>query len=207
MSWIGHRFLQVQSARSVLCEATDIDEYKKIYMSILYFCTITTNIFFLLREVVMPSIIVLNMTIDGYFLPESKIETIEDLLLFLNRVLDGSATVWGAKVFSSPFFSVKTSPSCAIQWAFSNKIPFTLISYSEEMGICSALRELSLKRSLLWWWVWLTLFIILAEGYIYSYFIFSQIFTKRLTHRNQKTRLNTSSSNIYLRLIFRSLLS
>lgn len=53
---------------------------------------ITTNMF-LLREVEMPSIIVLNMTIDGYCLPESKIETFEELLRFLNSVLDGSAKV------------------------------------------------------------------------------------------------------------------
>ncbi|KTF93935.1 hypothetical protein cypCar_00033218 [Cyprinus carpio] len=47
------------------------------------------------REVEMPFIIVLNMTIDGYCLPESKIETVEDLLCFLNSVLDGSAKLLG----------------------------------------------------------------------------------------------------------------
>uniref|UniRef100_A0A8C1ZB85 protein disulfide-isomerase n=1 Tax=Cyprinus carpio TaxID=7962 RepID=A0A8C1ZB85_CYPCA len=50
-------------------------------------------------EVEMPSIIVLNMTIDGYCLPESKIETIEDLLRFLNSVLDGSAKLLGGNGF------------------------------------------------------------------------------------------------------------
>jgi len=49
--------------------------------------------FLLHREVAIPSIIVLNMTIDGYYLPESEIETIEDLLRFLNSVLDGSTSV------------------------------------------------------------------------------------------------------------------
>ncbi|XP_051730771.1 protein disulfide-isomerase TMX3a [Ctenopharyngodon idella] len=53
----------------------------------------------IMGEVAMPSIIVLNMTIDGYWLPESKIETIEDLLLFLNSVLDGSATLLGGNGF------------------------------------------------------------------------------------------------------------
>uniref|UniRef100_A0A8C1KQ32 protein disulfide-isomerase n=1 Tax=Cyprinus carpio TaxID=7962 RepID=A0A8C1KQ32_CYPCA len=50
-------------------------------------------------EVEMPSIIVLNMTIDGYCLPESKIETIEDLLRFLNSVLDGRAKLLGGNGF------------------------------------------------------------------------------------------------------------
>lgn len=61
------------------------------HSALIYFCIITTNI--LLREVAIPAIIVLNMTIDGYCLPESKIETIEDLLRFLNSVLDGSTSV------------------------------------------------------------------------------------------------------------------
>ncbi|XP_050984581.1 protein disulfide-isomerase TMX3a [Labeo rohita] len=53
----------------------------------------------IMGEVEMPSIIVLNMTIDGYCLPESKIETIEDLLHFLNSVLDGSAKLLGGNGF------------------------------------------------------------------------------------------------------------
>ncbi|XP_016395335.1 protein disulfide-isomerase TMX3-like [Sinocyclocheilus rhinocerous] len=52
-----------------------------------------------LSEVERPSIIVLNMTIDGYCLPESKIETIEDLLRFVNSVLDGSAKLLGGNGF------------------------------------------------------------------------------------------------------------
>ncbi|XP_016312429.1 protein disulfide-isomerase TMX3-like [Sinocyclocheilus anshuiensis] len=53
----------------------------------------------IMGEVEMPFIIVLNMTIDGYCLPESKIETIEDLLRFLNSVLDGSAKLLGGNGF------------------------------------------------------------------------------------------------------------
>uniref|UniRef100_A0A9J7Z4B6 protein disulfide-isomerase n=2 Tax=Cyprinus carpio TaxID=7962 RepID=A0A9J7Z4B6_CYPCA len=53
----------------------------------------------IMGEVEMPFIIVLNMTIDGYCLPESKIETVEDLLCFLNSVLDGSAKVCGGRYF------------------------------------------------------------------------------------------------------------
>ncbi|XP_048019699.1 protein disulfide-isomerase TMX3a [Megalobrama amblycephala] len=73
-------------------------EYKDHYKSDYQFGYMDGNEYInglIMGEVVMPSIIVLNMTIDGYFLPESKIETIEDLLLFLNSVLDGSATLLG----------------------------------------------------------------------------------------------------------------
>ncbi|XP_051556312.1 protein disulfide-isomerase TMX3-like [Myxocyprinus asiaticus] len=49
----------------------------------------------IMGEVLMPSIIVLNLSIDGYFLPQSKIETIEDLLYFLNSVLDGREKLLG----------------------------------------------------------------------------------------------------------------
>lgn len=41
----------------------------------------------------MPSIIVLNMSVDGYFLPGSKIETTEDVIHFLNNVLKGRVKV------------------------------------------------------------------------------------------------------------------
>lgn len=44
-------------------------------------------------ELAMPSLIVMNMTIDGYYLPEQNIETIEELLQFLNNVLNGKAKV------------------------------------------------------------------------------------------------------------------
>ncbi|KAG1969932.1 protein disulfide-isomerase TMX3 [Pimephales promelas] len=53
----------------------------------------------IMGEVAIPSIIVLNMTIDGYYLPESEIETIEDLLRFLNSVLDGSTSLLGGNGF------------------------------------------------------------------------------------------------------------
>uniref|UniRef100_A0A8C2KVJ3 protein disulfide-isomerase n=1 Tax=Cyprinus carpio TaxID=7962 RepID=A0A8C2KVJ3_CYPCA len=58
----------------------------------------------IMGEVEMPFIIVLNMTIDGYCLPESKIETVEDLLCFLNSVLDGSAKVCGGRYFPVRLF-------------------------------------------------------------------------------------------------------
>jgi len=44
-------------------------------------------------EVQMPSIIVLNLSNDGYFLPPVVMETEEHLLEFLNGVLDKSFEV------------------------------------------------------------------------------------------------------------------
>ncbi|KAI7809378.1 protein disulfide-isomerase TMX3 precursor [Triplophysa rosa] len=49
----------------------------------------------IMGEIMMPSIIVLNMSVDGYFLPGSKIETIEDVIHFLNSVLRGSVKLLG----------------------------------------------------------------------------------------------------------------
>lgn len=103
---------------------------------------------FLFREVEMPSIIVLNMTIDGYCLPESKIETIEDLLRFLNSVLDGSAKVCGGRYFPVRLFChapVKYIEPLLIKFLFSP------ISYSEEIDFCSTLNKFLIKQGLLWW--------------------------------------------------------
>lgn len=45
------------------------------------------------RELIMPSIIVLNMSTDSYFLSDDKVETEEQLLLFMNNVLAGHIKV------------------------------------------------------------------------------------------------------------------
>lgn len=58
----------------------------------------------------MPSIIVLNMSIDGYFLPVSKIETIEDVIHFLNSVLEGRVEVRSVRNLSASQFFI-----CEIQ--------------------------------------------------------------------------------------------
>lgn len=41
----------------------------------------------------MPSFIVLDLAVDGYFLPSVSVETEQHLLDFLNGVLNGSAQV------------------------------------------------------------------------------------------------------------------
>lgn len=48
---------------------------------------------FVLREVIVPSLIVINLSNDGYFLPPGAVETERHLLDFLNGVLDGSVQV------------------------------------------------------------------------------------------------------------------
>ncbi|XP_067309143.1 protein disulfide-isomerase tmx3a [Pseudorasbora parva] len=77
-------------------------EYRDLYKSNYQFGYVDGNEYInglIMGEVAIPSIIVLNMTIDGYCLPESKIETMDDLLHFLNSVLDGSATLLGGNGF------------------------------------------------------------------------------------------------------------
>lgn len=44
-------------------------------------------------EVAVPSFIVVDLSIDGYFLPSGTMETEQHLLDFLNGVLDGSIEV------------------------------------------------------------------------------------------------------------------
>uniref|UniRef100_A0AAR2IW49 protein disulfide-isomerase n=1 Tax=Pygocentrus nattereri TaxID=42514 RepID=A0AAR2IW49_PYGNA len=50
---------------------------------------------FIMGELALPSLIVMNMTIDGYYLPEQKVETMEELLQFLNSVLNGRSKLLG----------------------------------------------------------------------------------------------------------------
>lgn len=48
---------------------------------------------FVLREVSVPSFIVVNLPTDSYFLPSDAVETEQQLLDFLDGVLDGSVEV------------------------------------------------------------------------------------------------------------------
>ncbi|XP_061111706.1 protein disulfide-isomerase TMX3-like, partial [Conger conger] len=49
----------------------------------------------IMGEVAVPSIIVLNTSNDQYFLPGEPVETMEQLLLFINSIMDGSAKAQG----------------------------------------------------------------------------------------------------------------
>ncbi|XP_076838161.1 protein disulfide-isomerase tmx3a [Brachyhypopomus gauderio] len=54
---------------------------------------------FIMGELPMPSLVVMNMSIDGYYLPRRKVEKIEDLLRFLNSVLSGRSELLGGNGF------------------------------------------------------------------------------------------------------------
>ncbi|KAL6467561.1 hypothetical protein MHYP_G00232380 [Metynnis hypsauchen] len=54
---------------------------------------------FIMSELALPSLIVMNMTIDGYYLPEQKVETMEELLQFLNNILNGRSKLLGGNGF------------------------------------------------------------------------------------------------------------
>lgn len=49
--------------------------------------------FVVVREVGVPSFIVVDLSSDGYFLPPAAVKTERHLLDFLNGVLDGSIQV------------------------------------------------------------------------------------------------------------------
>ncbi|KAL7842852.1 hypothetical protein SRHO_G00245410 [Serrasalmus rhombeus] len=73
-------------------------EYRDHYNTNFQFGYIQGNDYingFIMGELALPSLIVMNMTIDGYYLPEQKIETMEELLQFLNSVLNGRSKLLG----------------------------------------------------------------------------------------------------------------
>ncbi|XP_030624308.1 protein disulfide-isomerase TMX3 isoform X1 [Chanos chanos] len=49
----------------------------------------------IMGEVTVPSIIILNTSNEQYFLPSEPVETLEQLVHFINSVLDGSAQAYG----------------------------------------------------------------------------------------------------------------
>uniref|UniRef100_A0A673AQR6 protein disulfide-isomerase n=1 Tax=Sphaeramia orbicularis TaxID=375764 RepID=A0A673AQR6_9TELE len=73
--------------------AGNSDKYKSFYFGFMdepdYIRGLTMS------DVIVPSFIVVNLSNDGYFLPSVAVETEQQLLDFLNRVLDGSIQVSG----------------------------------------------------------------------------------------------------------------
>lgn len=53
-------------------------------------------------EVAVPSVIILNTSNEQYFLPSEPIETVEQLVQFINSVLNGSAQVQVSSSSPSP---------------------------------------------------------------------------------------------------------
>ncbi|GAA6235093.1 protein disulfide-isomerase TMX3-like [Lates japonicus] len=88
-------------------------------------------------EVIVPSLIIINLSNDGYFLPPGAVETERHLLDFLNGVLDGSVQchggnsatqrirrfIYDAKVTLTPVFSQAPLLGC-----FLVGFPFTILA-------------------------------------------------------------------------------
>ncbi|XP_060679270.1 protein disulfide-isomerase TMX3-like isoform X1 [Hemiscyllium ocellatum] len=53
----------------------------------------------IMDEVIVPSIVVLNTSNQQYFIPETAIESIEDLIKFINDIMEGSAQAQGGDSF------------------------------------------------------------------------------------------------------------
>ncbi|KAK2822948.1 hypothetical protein Q5P01_023013 [Channa striata] len=72
--------------------------YRETYSRNFYFGFMEGNDYInglVMGEVILPSLFVLNLSNDGFFLPPSTIETEQHLLDFLNGVLDGSSQCHG----------------------------------------------------------------------------------------------------------------
>ncbi|KAF5908947.1 protein disulfide-isomerase TMX3-like, partial [Clarias magur] len=53
----------------------------------------------IMGELPLPSLIVMNISIDGYYLPGSTVDTVEDFLRFLNSILAGRSELLGGNGF------------------------------------------------------------------------------------------------------------
>ncbi|XP_045074725.1 protein disulfide-isomerase TMX3-like isoform X2 [Coregonus clupeaformis] len=91
-------------------------EYKDFYSKEFHFGHMEGNEYInglIMEEVTMPSIIVLNMSNDGYFLPPNKVETKDQLLKFIDGVLKGQIKSQGGNGFYQRFirmaFNTKTT--------------------------------------------------------------------------------------------------
>ncbi|KAK6302283.1 hypothetical protein J4Q44_G00266380 [Coregonus suidteri] len=95
-------------------------EYKDFYSKEFQFGHMEGNEYInglIMEEVTMPSIIVLNMSNDGYFLPPNKVETKDQLLKFIDGVLKGQIKSQGGNGFYQRF----------IRMAFNTKTTVTII--------------------------------------------------------------------------------
>lgn len=64
-------------------------------------------------EVAIPSFIVVNLAVDGYFFPSGAVETEQHLLDFLDGVLNGSIEVARASTLLEVIFPT-SSPVCFV---------------------------------------------------------------------------------------------
>ncbi|XP_072525098.1 protein disulfide-isomerase tmx3a [Salminus brasiliensis] len=90
---------------------------------------------FIMSELAMPSLIVMNMTIDGYFVPERKIETIEELLQFLNNVLNGRSKILGGNGFLRRMKRLYYRATSAIKTSYASAPFVTCFLFSLPVGL------------------------------------------------------------------------
>uniref|UniRef100_A0A4W5RM70 Protein disulfide-isomerase TMX3 n=1 Tax=Hucho hucho TaxID=62062 RepID=A0A4W5RM70_9TELE len=91
-------------------------EYKDLYSKEFQFGHMDGNEYInglIMEELAMPSIIVLNVSNDGYFLPPNKVETKEQLVKFIDGVLKGRIKSQGGNGYYQCFiriaFNTKTT--------------------------------------------------------------------------------------------------
>ncbi|XP_053083644.1 protein disulfide-isomerase TMX3a isoform X2 [Pangasianodon hypophthalmus] len=102
----------------------------------------------IMGELPVPSLIVMNMSIDGYYLPGYTVETIEDLLQFLNSILTGRSELLGGNGFLRRIKRLYYRATSALKTSFASapfgtcfliSLPLVVIGFIV-MGICTAER-------------------------------------------------------------------
>ncbi|XP_056149930.1 protein disulfide-isomerase TMX3-like [Lampris incognitus] len=81
-------------------------DYKELYSRDFHFGYMEDRDYIeglVMGEVAVPSLMVVNLSSDGYFLPPGSVETEEDLLDFLNGVLDNRIECQGGNGFTQRF--------------------------------------------------------------------------------------------------------
>ncbi|KAF7692836.1 protein disulfide-isomerase TMX3a isoform X1 [Silurus meridionalis] len=102
----------------------------------------------IMGDLPVPSIIVLNMSIDGYYLPGSTVKTIEELLEFLNSILTGRSELFGGNGFLQRIKRLYYRATSALKTSFASSpfgtcflisLPLVVIGFVAT-GICTAER-------------------------------------------------------------------
>ncbi|XP_030630546.1 protein disulfide-isomerase tmx3a [Chanos chanos] len=86
-------------------------------------------------EVLMPSIIALNLSNDGYYLPKQQIETLEDLVQFLDSILDGTAQLLGGNGFFQQIHRTVYNAKSTLMSMFQNAPGFVCLLLSLPLGL------------------------------------------------------------------------
>ncbi|KAK3534753.1 hypothetical protein QTP86_024090 [Hemibagrus guttatus] len=110
-------------------------------------CSIFILVSFL-SKLPMPSLIVMNMSVDGYYLPGSTIETIEAFVQFLDSILTGRSELLGGNGFLRQIKRLYYRATSAVKTSFASapfgtcfliSLPLVVIGFIV-VGICTAER-------------------------------------------------------------------